>query len=398
MLAADTATAIAAEAINNLGIELLAHASTPGQNALLSPYSIQSALAIAYAGADGVTRAEMAAVLHYPSDDAELHRSFAKLREGLEKVVTNSAAQAEYHRNTPVTLTVANRLFGQTGYDFREPFLALVRDNYAATFDPLNFRKDALGATKHINGWVEEQTHQRIRHLIPPDALNELTRLVLVNAICLKASWSAPFDVQATKPGPFRVNGAQGIDVPMMEQRDEFSYAKGNGFCAVYLPYNEYAFRLLLILPDEVDGITSVELAMTPALLGGTLKWETEDVTLVMPKFKLEPPLLQLSGALEALGMKSAFNKPAGSANFDRIAPRRPNDDLAISEVFHQTFLSVDEKGTEAAAATGYRFVTLGGRPIPKPITVRVDHPFLFAIQDQASDACLFLGRVVDPR
>jgi serpin B len=138
---------------------------------------------------------------------------------------------------------------------------------------------------------------------------------------------------------------------------------------------------------------------LTPGVLSGKgVKWENRDVTLHLPKFRLEPPMLPLSKKLQALGMKSAFDQPLHSANFDRIAPRRPNDYLFITEVFHKSFLNLDEEGTEAAAATALHVSTSGIYEPPKPIEVRVDHPFLFAIQHRPSGACLFLGRVTDPR
>jgi serpin B len=408
-VAKDNTMTPAANAINALGLELLPRAAQPNQNALLSPYSIQSALAMAYAGADGVTRAEMAGVLHYPKDDAELHGSFAALRKALDEAVRTSVQQAAQAKrwgatNDPITLAVANRLFGQTGYDFREPFLALVRDNYGAPFEPLDFIKDATGATRHINGWVEDQTRQRIRNLIPGGALNALTRLVLVNAIYLKAPWMEPFETSATKPGSFHVNGGKSVDVPMMRQRHEFAYSKRNGFCVLALPYSRYELVFLIVLPDKANGLAALESKLTadvfatPDMSEGKHKWEKRDVTLTLPRFKLEPPVFALGAALQGLGMKTAFDQPPRSANFDRIAPRRPDDYLKISEVFHKTFLDLDEKGTEAAAATALVFVTAGHHEPAKPVEVRVDHPFLFAIQHRASGTCLFLGRVVDPR
>lgn len=396
-------TSIAAKSINSLGIELLSKGTKPSENALLSPYSIQTALAMAYAGADGATRTEMANVLHYPKDEVEVHRSFAALRKSLDELgqasVRNAEEMKKYHAtNDPITLTIANRLFGQSGYDFREPFLSLVKDNYDATFQPLNFIKNSAAATQRINDWVENQTRQRIRNVIPDGALNELTRLVLVNAIYFKAPWAEPFETVATKPGPFRVNGSKSVDVPMMMQRHEFSYCKGDGFSVLELPYSDYQFRFLILLPDKVNGLDTLETRLTPDVLAGSGKWEERDVTLYLPKFKLEPPVFALGKELQSLGMKSAFDKPVGSANFDRIAPRRPDDYLYVSEVFHKTFLNLDEKGTEAAAATAIHLKTLGIHEPKKPIEVRVDHPFLFAIQHQPSGACLFLGRMVDPR
>jgi serine protease inhibitor len=403
MLAAEP-TSTAASAINALGIDLLRKSGEPNANALLSPYSVQSALAMAYAGADGATREEMRKVLHFPKDDAEVHRSFAALRKALEDVVQDSATNAARMKqggatNDPITLTVANRLFGQAGYDFRAPFLALVKESYAAPFEPLDFVTDPAGAAKHINGWVEEQTRQRIRDLIPAGALDKLTRLVLVNAIYLKAPWAEPFQTSATRPGPFRVNGGKSVDVSMMTQRHELSYAKGDGFSVLQLPYDGHQLSLLVLLPDKADGLAALEAKLTPGVLAGhAVKWETRDVTLYLPRFKLEPPMLPLGNELRALGMKSAFDQPRRSANFDRIAPRREDDYLYISEVFHKTFLELDEKGTEAAAATAVHLMTASIHEPAKPVEVRVDHPFLFAVQHRPSGACLFLGRVTDPR
>ena len=184
----------------------------------------------------------------------------------------------------------------------------------------------------------------------------------------------------------------------MMTQRNEFPYRKGDGFSMLQLPYSGDEILFLIILPDKVDGLAMVETKLTPSLLGGATKWEQRDVTLYLPKLKLEPPVLPLGQTLQALGMKTAFDKPPRSANFDRMAPRRPNDYLALSEVFHKTFLKLDEEGTEAAAATALQMVTLGIHEPKKAIEVKVDHPFLFAIQQQSSGACLFLGRVTDPR
>jgi serpin B len=397
----------AAAAVNALGIDLLKKTSKPDANALLSPYSIQSALAMAYAGADGVTREEMVKALHYPKDEAALHQSFAALRKTLEELMRRSAESSERQRqysatNDPLVLTIANRLFGQSGYEFRQSFLSLLNDSYAAPFEPMEFKKHPALAARHINVWVENQTRQRIRNLVAEDALNELTRLVLVNAIYLKAPWAEPFEPSATKPGPFYVNGGQRFDVPTMNKRHELPFAQGDGFVAVSLPL-AYPLQFRIFLPAKRDGLALLEKQLSPDMLAGKIKWERRDVTLSLPRFKLEPPVLSLRAALQALGMKTAFDVPPGSANFDRIAPRRLDDYLAISDVFHKTFLNLDEKGIEAAAATAILFETAGIHQPPKPVEVRVDHPFLFAIVTQSGTessgtTCLFLGHVTDPR
>jgi len=397
-------TATAATAINALGIDLLQKAGKPGANALLSPFSIQSALAMTYAGAEGDTRAEMAKVLHYPGDDAEVHRSFAALRKSLDDVMQRSVQDAEQLQKqggkmNPITLSVANRLFGQSGYAFRKPFLTLVQDSYGAPFEPLDFIRNPSGATKHINNWVEAQTQQRIRDLIPDGALNDATRLVLVNAIYLKAPWAAEFSVSATKPQTFHLAANNLISLPMMSAKRSLGYARRDGCTVLTIPYRGGELQLLILLPDKVDGLADLEKKLAERLLSECAKLGRQEVILYLPKFKIEPPAMSLGGELQTLGMTTAFDQPRGSANFDRIAPRSDNDYLSISEVIHKTFLNLDEKGTEAAAATAVlMFTNSAVRVQPKPIEVRVDHPFLFAIQHCASGACLFLGHVSDPR
>jgi serpin B len=394
----------AVTAINALGLDLLAKGTEANANALLSPYSIQSALAMAFAGAEGQTRTEMAKVLHYPGDEAELQRDIVALRQALEDAQKRSEQrvnQAKQYggKSDSLTLAMANRLFAQQGYAFREPFLALVKDKYGAPFQAMDFVHNAPGATREINGWVEEQTRRRIQNLIPRDALGADTRLVLANAIYFKAPWAEPFNEGATQPSPFHVKGGAGKDVLTMTRQSHFGYAHSDGFSVVTIPYVAGDLQLLILLPDDVNGLAKLETKITPELLAASAAAESTNVILHLPKFKLEPPLFKLGAVLRSLGMRTAFDEPKGSANFDRMAPRRPDDYVFISEVFHKTFLALDEKGTEAAAATAAVMARATGMRKPvQPVEVRVDHPFLFAVQHRASGACLFLGRVVDPR
>src|SRR6266581_439616 len=184
---------LAATATNELGLDLYRKLAAGDNNLCLSPYSIQAALAMTFGGADGATRTEMARVLHFP-DGAEPHESFAALQRALEEMVARTvqrvAASKKYGGpSEPITLAIANRLFPQKGYNLRESFLALVKKEYGAPLEPLDFKKDAAAATKQINDWVAEQTRKRIRDLIPAGALDTTTRLVLANAVYLKAPW-----------------------------------------------------------------------------------------------------------------------------------------------------------------------------------------------------------------
>ena len=358
-----------------------------------------------FAGTDGDTRAEMARVLHFPNDGDAIHASFASLQRSLEEMAKKTATITEHSKklggpSEPITLAIANRLFAQSGYDFRDAFRALVQKFYGAPFESLDFRKDADGARQHINKWVENQTRDRIRDLIPPNGLDATTRLVLANAIYLKAPWANEFYDKATKPKPFHIRGGTAVDVPMMSDRRELGYAKRDGYTAVSLPYSGSELQFLVLLTDDVNGLRALESKLNADMLAQCAKLEVRDVDLALPKFKFEPPTIALAEKLQALGMKTAFDKPQGSANFDKIALRKPNDYLAISEVFHKTFIAVDEKGTEAAAATAVAMMAMAARrtPPPPPIEVKVDRPFVYAIQHVPSGACLFIGRVTDPR
>ncbi len=405
MAQATTDFDLAANATNEFGVDLHRQLATGNQNLCVSPFSIESALGMTFAGADGDTRSEMARVLHFSSDAAAVAASFASLQHSLEDMTTKTAELVKKSRefggpSDPITLNIANRLFAQKDYDFRQNFLSLVKRNYGAAFEPLDFVADPKAATELINKWVADQTRDKIRDLIPADALNKLTRLVLANALYLKAPWADPFSEKTTQPEAFHVRGGAPVNVPTMRKTARFGYAKREGFTAVTLPYVGSDLQFVVLLPDDVNGLRALESKLSADVLAKCAKLEAQDVDLHLPKFKLEPPTIALAQNLQALGMKSAFDIPQGSADFDKMAPRKPNDYLYISNVFHKTFIAVDEEGTEAAAATAVvmmRATAMRG-PKPPPVEVRVDRPFVYAIQHVPSGVCLFLGRVTEPR
>ena len=395
----------AASATNELGVDLYRKLATEDGNLCLSPYSIESALAMTFAGADGKTRTEIARVLHFPENGDQIHSSFAALQKSLEEMAEKTKANIDQPKGSgdpsePISLTIANRLFAEKGYDFRQTFLALVKNNYSAPLEPLDFSNSPEEARTHINDWVAEQTHKRIRDLIPVNALDASTRMVLTNALYLKAPWADPFEKEATKPEPFHVKGGVPVDVPMMHERlERGGYVKRPGFTVFVIPYRGRELNFVVFLPDDVNGLLALEKQWTAKLLDECTKLPSADIILSFPKFKMEPPTVALKTHLEALGMKTAFDEPPGSANFDRLAPRKPNEYLYLSKVFHKTFIAVDEEGTEAAAATAavVMMATSAMRP-DQPIEVKVDRPFLYTIQHVPSGACLFIGRVTDPR
>ncbi len=396
----------APEAINAGGLDLFRWfaADRPAQNLVVSPYSIASALALAYAGADGATRREMASALRFPSEDAPLQAGFAALRSALEQAAADTRPLAEARTKAgrptdPVEWSAANRLFGQTGYDFREPFLALMRDGFRAPFEAWNFRADPEPPRLAINAWVEEQTRRRIVNLIPAGGLTDDTRLVLVNALYLKAPWDVPFDPAATAPRPFHPAPGASRSVPTMQRTGPMGYTREDGATVVALDYLGGALQFVVVLPDAGTTVDALAARLTPghfARWAGLRDTSRREVNLQLPRFTVRGETLRLGQGLRALGIRQAFDEPRGSANFERIAPRRPDEYLAMAEVYHQTFVALDEGGTEAAAATAVVIIGVTSVP-PPPIEVRIDRPFLFLLQHRASGTGLFLGRVTDP-
>ncbi|HEX2853206.1 MAG TPA: serpin family protein [Opitutaceae bacterium] len=400
----------AAGATNEAGLDLYRQLSAkrPDGNLVISPYSIESALALVYVGAEAETRTELAGVFRFPATDAAVQAGFAALRGALEQVAKNSQAAAETRsrnggRVDSIEWHAANRLFGQEGYAFRESFLTLMKDGFVAPFQPMDFIHAAEASRGTINAWVEEQTRQKIRDLIPRDALNRDTRLVLVNALYLKAPWETPFGKTLTQPRPFHVGGKPATrDVPTMQATAFLGHAAESGFTVTTVDYLGGDLQFLILLPDANQTVADIAQKIAGpdfARWAGLGRQKRPSVSLFLPKFRVEGATVPLGETLRALGVKRAFDEPRGSANFDRMAPRRPDDYLALSNVFHQTFIALDEEGTEAAAATAAVMIRLtSAMPPPTPVEVRVDRPFLFAIQHRASGACLFLGRITEPK
>ena len=406
---AEAPAAEIAPAINSLGIDLYREQikSANGSDVLLSPYSIATTLAMTYAGADGVTKAEMEKVLHLPADQAACGVAFQTLAAQLTKVVKDSERQVAGIRAhdgdaTPIQLRVANRLFVQSGYSFRSTFVDELRQYFGSDLAELDFKNDARQARQTINQWAASQTQDEIRDLLPPGQPTIYTRLALVNALYLHAGWADEFRESATQPELFYYTGKKPAPVPTLRAQRGYGYAKRDGYVVVTLLYLGKELQFVLLVPDKKDGLDELEKSLTAKELSDCAHLKRGEVTLHVPKFKIEPDTMALTRALQLLGLQSAFDHPRGTANFDQMAPRKPNDYLYIGAVFHKTWLTLDEHGTEATAATEVRIDTSLGITAPSkelpPVEVRADRPFMFAIQHVKSGACLFLGRVTDPR
>jgi len=360
-------------------------ASQEQGNLFLSPHSISVALAMTYAGARGETESQMAETLHFMLTQEQLHPAFNKLDLTLaERGYEESETDGRSFR-----LSIVNALWGQQGYEFKPAFLDTLAQNYAAGMRLVDFLADADAARQEINNWVSEETEQRIEDLIPQGGVDALTRLVLTNAIHFKAAWATPFEEQITEDGPFYLLNGGSVSVPMMRNTTERNYASAPGYQVVELPYDGCELSMVILLPEEGD-FEDFEASLDQAKLAAILdKLSSERVALTMPKFEMQSRF-SLSDALSDLGMPVAFSDQADFSGMDGTK------DLLISKVFHQTFVSVDEEGTEAAGATAV-VMTLKAAVPETPVEVTVDRPFIFAIHDIETGVLLFIGRVVDP-
>jgi serine protease inhibitor len=352
-------------------------AATPG-NVFFSPYSISTALSMAAAGARGETLTQMLAVLHDQLPPAELHRATNALNLALLAPRPTGGANGN-----PLELELANSEWSQTGFHIEPTFLDVLAREYGAALNTVDFARDPSGSTAQVNAWVDSNTKHRIARLF--DFLDPATRLVLVNAVHFKASWLRPFDANATRDSPFTTATGSTVSVPFMHGEVTGSSATGDGWVAADLPYLGDA-SMTVIVPDAGQ-FTQFERALDATRLAGILgALEPSDVTLALPKLQLKDHA-DLGSALANLGMTDAFH----NADFSGITGNRA---LTISQVVHEATVTVDEQGTEAAAATGIGFLTSAVRPL----TLSVDRPYLFLIRDTKTGSILFLGRVTNPK
>ena len=359
-------------------------------NLFYSPYSISLALAMTYAGARGETESQMADTLHYRLAQDRLHPAF----NALDLELASRGGGARGKAGQGFRLNIANAVWGQEGHDFVAPFLDLLAENYGGGVRPMDFRQAPEESRVTINDWVAERTEDRVKDLIPRGVIDSLTRLVLTNAIYFNAAWLHPFEESSTRPRPFHLLDASSINVPMMRTTAEFGYAKGDGYQAVDLPYHGHDLSMTILLPDR-GRFREFEESLDAALVSRIVE-EIKDrrVELTMPIFEFESQF-RMTDTLKGMGMPRAFDRQ--KSNFSGMDGRSclagEHPCLHVKDVIHKAFVSVDEEGTEAAAATA---VEVGPESLPPPaeIGVTVDRPFILLIRDRATGAILFVGRV----
>jgi serpin B len=383
--AGDVAAVAAGDAV--FGAEVLqALGAGSDANLAVSPLSIRLALAMAYAGARGETASQMAEVLRYDLPDEALHAAFNALDQALE--ARNRTYPGDQDQERSIEISVSNALWGQAGLAVEQAFLDTLAAHYGAGLRIVDFVQAVEEARATINAWVSSETAGRIPELIPQGVLTPATLLVLTNTVYLDADWALPFPSEATADGAFtRLDGSQAT-VPFMHQMLPADHAAGEGWQAVDLAYVGGEVAMLVMVPDE-GRFEEVEAAAATVFGEAVAALVPGDVQLALPRFEFRTQA-SLPDILRALGMTDAFDP--GRADFSGITGAEP---LFISDVIHEVFVSVDEAGTEAAAATA---VVMGRGGLPeRPVELTADRPFLFWLYDRATGSVLFMGRVLDP-
>ncbi|HEX4966314.1 MAG TPA: serpin family protein [Thermoanaerobaculia bacterium] len=376
-----------AQSSNAFGFDFYQRLRQKPGNLVMSPASITTSLAMAWGGARGETAAQMQKVLHLQGTAGEVMATSGQLVRSLQDP------------SGLVVFRVANQLFGEKTFHLVPAFRDQTAAAYGAPVELLDFKKAPEKSRVHVNQWVEDKTSHRVKDLIPPGAVSEETRLVLVNAIYFLGDWEKPFERNATYQAPFFLTATEKKDVPTMRGGDYLRLAQADGVTAVELPYEGRQLSMLFLVPDKVDGLAAVESALDAKKLDTLVSaMKRQDVWLELPKFEVNPgDSLSLGDDLKEMGMPLAFDRQ--KADFTGIAdPPDPADRPVLAKVFHKAFVRVDETGTEAAAASASLDVRGGaGAGLEPPHEVKVNRPFLFLIRDNASGLVLFLGRVTDP-
>jgi serpin B len=366
---------------NAFGMNLYGQLKGEDGNLFLSPFSISTALSMCAAGAKGKTLEEMTKVLQLPEG---AHAAFGAIIKSLN--------EEQDAKKRGFTLSTANALWAQQGYPWKPEYKNLVSREYSAGLFDVDFISKTEEARGTINAWVEKETKDKIKNLLPQGTVTRDTRLVLTNAIYFKGDWQNPFKKEATKDLPFTLAGGKKVDAPLMHRVGGYSYAETDAYQVLDMPYTGRRISMTVILPRKADGLSAIEKEATGekfAAILKTLRMEKE-VHVHLPRFKTEKSFT-LNQPLQALGMKAAFQ----GADFSGM--HTGGEQLDISAVLHKAFVDVNEEGTEAAAATGVVVGVTSVAPPPTPRYFRADRPFLFFIRDQKTGSVLFMGRVENP-
>ena len=347
------------------------------KNVFFSPYSLSTAMAMVYAAAEGETKAQIQKTFHYPAP-AILNPNSAALYNQFNKP------------NPDYKLATVNDLWMQQGLTPTKSYIDTVQRYYSGQVTALDFEGSPDSARQTINKKIVEKTKQMIPELLPKGSIKSDTAVVLTNAVYFKGDWTLPFTAERTSAQPFYNAIGRASTVQMMQQQSYFSYYENKHIQVVQLPYKGDDLSMLVVLPKLNHKLAMQQLAKS---LNATKikQWRSglvrQEVDLQLPKFKLDARY-QMKTLLADMGMPKAFNN---GAEFNLYADGTP---IKLDEVYHQAVVTVDEKGTEAAAAAGAVGMYVG---MSYPVEFKADHPFMFMIKDNKTDAILFLGQVNKP-
>jgi serine protease inhibitor len=363
--------------MRDFALELAAQGET-GENLVFSPASIAVAFAMAEAGAGDETAAQIGEVFGFP-DQPAVHEALNAL--------TNAVDEANgTFDDSEVVVELANAVWSQQGVEIGSDFLDTLATQYGAGIDAVDFEGDPEGSRQAINSWVSEATRERIPELIPEGMITPDTLVTLVNAVYLNAQWASQFSEEATDDAPFHLADGSTVDVPTMSQSMlHTSASQGDGYTAVDLPYTGDQLAMTVVLPDEGTSLADFESGLDGARLGEIVDGlDSATVDLSLPRWEFDTQI-DLADSMTALGLEI----PGG--DLSGITP-----ESTISAAIHAANITVDENGTEAAAATAVIGET-GAAPVDDILEVRVDRPFLFLIRHVETGAPLFYGRVTNP-
>ena len=347
------------------------------ENEFFSPYSLSTAMAMLYAAAEGETKAQIQKTFHYPAP-AILNPNSAALYNQFNKP------------NPDYKLATVNDLWTQQGLTLNKSYLDTVQRYYSSQVTALDFEGSPDPARQTINKKIAEKTKQMIPQLLPKGSIKSDTAVVLTNAVYFKGDWTLPFTAESTSTQPFYNAIGRASTVQMMRQQSYFDYYEDKHIQVVQLPYKGDDLSMLVVLPKLNHKLAMQQLAKS--LSATKIKqWRSglvrQEVNLHLPKFKLDARY-QMKKLLADMGMPKAFNN---GAEFNLYADGPP---IKLDEVYHQAVVTVDEKGTEAAAATAIVGMYTG---MSYPAEFKADHPFMFMIKDNKTGAILFLGQVNKP-
>ena len=363
---------------NQFALELYKIISRKPGNMFYSPFSISAALGMTYTGSKANTEKQIASVMHFATNDAAFYNNYQAYLASINNL-----------NNDAVSIYTANSFWAQADFTFKKEFVEIIRNHFSGEIKNVNFAKEAEKCRQEINKWVESKTNNKIQNLIQPGLIDDLTRLVLVNAIYFKAPWDMPFDEKATKKMDFKTTATTVVSADFMTAENNYKYYTENDFSAIEIPYAKGTLSMLIILPSDDNSFTSLQKNIDHTVYQKIVSAMTvKKIRLMLPKFNTTSEF-ELSDVLQEMGMPEAFSD---KADFSGMTGKK---DLKISKVVHKAFINVNEAGTEAAAATAV-IIRVKSMPV-NVVEFKADHPFMFIIKENTNGSILFAGNIFDP-